>query len=207
MSRAQTILIILAVFLAAGVTGQVVKNSQVRQESFLADQVKTLEGKVQDLEDKLAVLSGEQQKTSLSLTELQNRQVVKQKSQDELLTAAVAKVTPAVVSIAISKDVPKLKVVYQNPFGNDPFFKDFNIRIPVYQQEGVVRQKVGAGTGFLITTDGYILTNKHVVNDDTADYTVLLTNGSQKVAKVVYKDPGNDVAIVKIDGSGYAAAG
>lgn len=126
-----------------------------------------------------------------------------QKSRDEQLTDAVAKVTPSVVSIVISKDVPQLEVVYTNPFGNDPFFKDINIRVPSYRQKGVKRQKVGAGTGFIVTANGYILTNKHVVLDEQASYTVLLSDGSQKNAKVVYRDSELDTALIKIEGSSY----
>ena len=131
------------------------------------------------------------------------REVVKQKSQEELLTAAVAKVAPAVVSIVVSKDVPKLEVVYVNPFGNDPFFEDFGVRVPMYRQRGTQKQKVGAGTGFLISSNGYVLTNRHVVEDQAATYTVLLSNGAQKLAQVSYVDQKLDVAIIKIDGSGY----
>jgi len=137
--------------------------------------------------------------------ELTRRESVKEKSQEELLTAAVAKASPSVVSIVISKDVPKLEIVYENPFGNDPFFKDFNFRVPVYRQSGTEYQKVGAGTGFLIRSTGYILTNRHVVEDTSADYTVLLASGAQKAAQVVYRDPNSDIAIVKIDGTGYSS--
>lgn len=119
------------------------------------------------------------------------------------LTAVVAKSAPAVVSIVVSKDVPQLEVVYQNPFGNDPFFQDFDIRVPVYRQRGTTKKKVGAGTGFLISRDGYIVTNRHVVSDESAEYMVLLSTGGQKKAKVVYVDPNLDVALLNIDGSEY----
>ncbi len=122
---------------------------------------------------------------------------------DELLTTAVAKVAPAVVSIVISKDVPLLEIDYVNPFGDDPFFHDFGIRIPVYRQKGVTEKKVGAGTGFIINPDGYIVTNRHVVADPQAKYTVLLSDGQQKQARVVYVDAQWDIAILKIDGDNY----
>lgn len=156
-----------------------------------------------ELQQKVAGYDTEQQKLVQATQEAANREAVRQKSQDELLQAAVAKVTPAVVSIVISKDVPKLEIVYENPFGNDPFFKDFNFRVPVYRQKGTQHEKVGAGTGFLITKDGYIITNKHVVADTAADYTVLLSDGSQKPAQVVYKDSVHDLAVIKIEGSGF----
>jgi serine protease Do len=137
--------------------------------------------------------------------EVEKRQAVRAASQDDLLTESVSKNAPAVVSIVISKDVPQLKVVYENPFGNDPFFKDFGFRIPRYQQKGTVRQKVGGGTGFLVTRDGYIITNRHVVNDSAASYTALLSTGEQKEITVIYKDPVFDLALVKIEGSNFPA--
>lgn len=123
------------------------------------------------------------------------------KSQDQLLTTAVAKTAPAVVSIVISKAVPDLEVSYVNPFGSDPLFKDIGVRIPVYHERGTTVQKIGAGTGFIISHDGYILTNQHVVSDPNADYTVLLANGAEKTATVAYRDTTNDVAIIKISGN------
>lgn len=65
---------------------------------------------------------------------------------------------------------------------------------------------MGAGTGFLISQDGYIVTNRHVVEDTQAEYTALLSNGQQKSASVVYRDPSLDLAIIKIVGSGFAVA-
>ncbi len=128
-----------------------------------------------------------------------------QTSREDQIPAAVAKISPAVVSIVVSKDVPKLEVVYVDPFGDDPFFKDFSsgIRIPRYRQKGTEKQKVGAGTGFIIKQNGLILTNKHVVGDATAEYTVLLADGSQKKAEVLYLDSEHDLALINIEGSGY----
>ncbi len=173
------------------------------KEQKIDDKIIAVEKQMASIDEAVAKITGENTRVALSLKEIQNRQEVRTKSQSELLTEAVGKVAPAVVSIAISKDVPQLEVVYQNPFGNDPFFKDFNIQVPVYRQKGVARQKVGGGSGFLITSNGYILTNKHVVADENASYSVLLANGTQKDARVVYKDPTNDMAIAKIEGVGF----
>lgn len=57
----------------------------------------------------------------------------------------------------------------------------------------------GAGTGFIITADGMIATNKHVVQDGTARYTVITHEGKQFTAEVLAADPFQDLAIVKID--------
>ncbi len=148
-----------------------------------------------------------------SYAELQNKpvevirqEIIKEKSQDETLTESVANISPAVVSIVITKDVPKLEIVYVNPFGDDPFFQDYNIKVPRYRQKGTEEKKVGAGTGFLINSNGYIITNKHVVDDETAKYTVLLSDGTQKEATIVYKDNEIDMAIVKIEGKDFKHA-
>jgi S1-C subfamily serine protease len=127
-------------------------------------------------------------------------------SAQQVVTNAVSKTTPSVVSVVISEQVPQYTVVYQNPFGNDPFFQGFDIKVPVYQPTGQTKtQQVGAASGFFITSDGYILTNRHVVSMASASYTVLLSTGKQKSARVVYRDATNDVAILKIDGTGYPA--
>ena len=136
-------------------------------------------------------------------TEIIRREVIKQESQEELLTKAVSRVAPAVVSIVVTKDVPLLEVVYENPFGDDPFFRDFGFRIPRYRQKGTTKKKVGAGTGFIIDAKGYIITNRHVINEDGACYTVLLTSGEQKLAKVLYIDNEIDIAILKIEGNNF----
>lgn len=141
--------------------------------------------------------------TAAHLAELARREQVAQKSQSQLLQDAVAKVTPAVVSIVESREVPLLQVTYQNPFGNDPFFRGFGLQVPVYQQVGTTTQQVSAGTGFLVRKNGYIVTNKHVVPDASATYTVLLADGSQKQGTVIWRSPSEDLAIMRIPGSGY----
>ena len=141
--------------------------------------------------------------TAADISELARRSQIVQKSQNQLLQDAVAKVTPAVVSIVESQVVPKLKVTYENPFGNDPSFQGFGIQVPVYQQIGTTTKQVSAGTGFIVRSTGYIVTNKHVVPDANATYTVLLASGKQKVGTVVWRSPSEDLAVVRIAGSGY----
>ncbi len=144
--------------------------------------------------------------TQATISELSRRetQLSSTPSSSDVLQHAVAAVTPAVVSIVESKEVPKLQVTYENPFGNDPNFQGFGIRVPVYQQVGTTTQQVSAGTGFFVTSNGYIVTNKHVVPDANATYTVLLADGVQKSGTVVWRSPNEDLAIVKIAGTGYA---
>ncbi|HOX40709.1 MAG TPA: trypsin-like peptidase domain-containing protein [bacterium] len=64
---------------------------------------------------------------------------------------------------------------------------------------GQIYQAQGAGTGFIITSDGLVLTNKHVVENQNATYTVVLRDGKTYDAKVQSVDPFNDIAVLKID--------
>ena len=182
-----------------------IKNDAKKEE----DLVTALMTRVALLEKSSTTTESSLQATQATLkdaTELVRRQTVHQKSQEDLLTGAVAAVAPAVVSIVITKEVPHMDVVFENPFGDDPFFKDFNIRMPRFVQNGSETKKVGAGTGFLISSNGFIVTNRHVVEDSAAHYTVLLSNGSQKEANVVYRDPMVDIAVISIPGSGFKYA-
>ncbi len=71
---------------------------------------------------------------------------------------------------------------------------------------GSQKLDTGGGTGFFISQDGYILTNKHVVLDDKVDYTVITSDGREFTASVLAKDPLYDIAIVKVEGSGFTPA-
>ena len=121
--------------------------------------------------------------------------------QDELVVIVVKKASPSVVSIVASKDVPIYERQYVNPFPDDPFFNNFfkDFETPQENQKGTQRQEVSAGTGFIISADGLILTNKHVVSDTAAEYTVFLNDGTKVPAKVLARDPFQDLAVVKIE--------
>jgi len=124
---------------------------------------------------------------------------------EQRIIDVVQKSSPAVVSIIITKDVPIIEQYYSNPFeGLPPEFREFfgpffQFQIPQYRQKGTEKREVGGGTGFIISSDGLILTNKHVVSDKNADYTVFLTNGDKYQAKILAQDPVDDIALIKID--------
>jgi S1-C subfamily serine protease len=171
-----------------------------------SEQIMILKSQIATLDGRISTVSGESRQTALSLSEVERRASVKQKSEEELVTAAVSKIAPSVVSIIATKDVPKVEVTYQDPFGNDPFFQGMDLKIPVLKQKGVQAQKVSAGSGFIVTADGYIVTNRHVVEDTAASFTVILPNNTTKPASVVYRDINQDLALLKVAGTGYSPA-
>ncbi|MCC7356647.1 MAG: trypsin-like peptidase domain-containing protein [Candidatus Doudnabacteria bacterium] len=117
--------------------------------------------------------------------------------EDSAIVDVVKKASPAVVSIVISQDLNKLPGYSLNsPFGFDPFFSD-PFQQPQSDEPNI--QQVGAGSGFFVTSDGLILTNKHVVSNEEASYSVVTNDGKSYPAKVVAIDPINDLAIVKIE--------
>ncbi len=119
--------------------------------------------------------------------------------------------TNAVVSVIETKDVPVLEQCLKtSPLGDildDPFFKQFfgdtfRFQIPDVCQKGTEKQEVGGGSGFVISSDGLIVTNKHVVADIDSEYTVLTNDGRQLEAEVLARDPFQDFAILKVKASG-----
>lgn len=129
-------------------------------------------------------------------------------SEESAVVSAVEKVSPAVVSIIVTKDLPKIEQYYNNPFGSD-FFRQFfgedlgdifgRQGVPQYRQNGTEKTEVGGGTGFIVSADGYIVTNKHVVFDKEAEYTVLMNDETKHPAKVLAQDALSDLAILKIE--------
>jgi len=120
-------------------------------------------------------------------------------SEEDRLVTAASKVQPSVVSIIISKELTQ-----NSNFPFDYYFPGFNIELPNQgSAPSTEKQQVGGGTGFIISEDGLILTNKHVVADSEAEYTVILNDGKTKyTGKVVDVDPFNDFGIIKIDAKG-----
>lgn len=118
-----------------------------------------------------------------------------QVEEESAVIDVVQRASPAVVSIIITKDLNQNRGSSFNlPFYLDPFFQNRN-------QDSPNIQEVGGGSGFLISQDGLIVTNKHVVDDPSATYTVLTNDGRKFDAKVLSRDPTNDIALVKIDAS------
>ncbi len=128
--------------------------------------------------------------------------------EESKVVSAVKRASPAVVSIVATKDIAIVE--QQNPFQefcNDPFFKQFlgNQCNTPSQSPRTQTQQVAAGSGFIINSNGLILTNKHVVNISGASYTVITNDGKKYPAQVLARDPVQDLAVVKINVSGLPA--
>jgi len=122
-------------------------------------------------------------------------------NEESAVVEVVKKSSPAVVSIIVTKDLNKIPGYSALPFDFGPFTLD-----PFSQNRtGEVQpniQQIGGGSGFIISSDGLIATNKHVVSDTSATYTVLTNEGEKYDATVLSRDPVNDLAIVKIEATG-----
>ncbi len=113
-------------------------------------------------------------------------------SRQNAITRAISKIAPAVVGINV---IAVKEFRYRDPFSqffDDPFFRHFF-------GDRTFRQEVkGLGSGFIISPDGYIITNDHVAGNAT-DITVTLMGGRQLKAKIVGSDPVSDICLLKVD--------
>ena len=107
----------------------------------------------------------------------------------------VARVAPAVVTIRSER---RGRAASQHPFMDDPAFREFfNQRVPREQQQ-TPRREEGLGSGVIVTADGYILTNHHVV-DGADEIRVEMNDRRVLTAKVVGSDAPSDLAVLKIE--------
>jgi len=105
-------------------------------------------------------------------------------TKEEAVIRVVEKVSPAVVNVVATRDLP----VIISPF-------DFEFGFPERGQE---RREVGWGSGFIVSADGLILTNRHVVEDERAEYTVVLNDGREFPAQIIARDMTRDLALLRI---------
>jgi serine protease DegQ len=102
------------------------------------------------------------------------------------LSAAAKKASPAVVSINTSK------AARRSPRSDDPWFRFF------FGDQGADQPQVGLGSGVIVSTDGYILTNNHVV-EGADEIDVTLNDSRHARGKVIGTDPDTDLAVLKIE--------
>jgi serine protease Do len=117
------------------------------------------------------------------------------RSRRNIITETVKKVSPAVVGI----NVIEIRE-YRDPFGSffdDPFFRQF-----FGDRRSRTREVKELGSGYIISPDGYIVTNDHVAGN-AARITVTLTDGKTYEAELIGSDPVSDIALVKIEGDNF----
>jgi len=155
-------------------------------------------------EEHLKLKTKESEK-SLNIKERENSKYSPQTDHEKKIIEIARSSQPAVVSIIVVKEIPLLERYYYSPFEEFPeeLKPFFEFKIPGYRKKGTKKQEIGGGTGFFVSSDGLILTNKHVVYDEEAEYIVLTNNKKKYKAKVLAKDPSCDVAILKIEGKNF----
>ncbi len=109
----------------------------------------------------------------------------------EAIREIYKQVNPAVIRIETEQTVE-----VNHPFFNDPMFRRF-FQVPEGQEK---QKRAGLGSGFIISSDGFAVTNFHVVQK-VDKITVRLTNGKEYTAKAVGSDANSDIALIKIEGA------
>ena len=125
------------------------------------------------------------------------------RSRRNAITRAVELAAPAIVGINVTE---VRRVAYRDPysswFENDPFFREFQRMIPRRAPQVYEQEIHGLGSGFLISSDGYIVTNDHVAGT-ASKIIVTTTDGKERVAKIIGTDRATDVTLLKIEGEGF----
>jgi serine protease Do len=113
----------------------------------------------------------------------------------------VKKVTPSVVKVYVTAKVKNVSQQMPDMFGDHPWLRRFfddNSEMEQFGRRMPQPRQHGLGSGVIVTKDGYLLTNNHVV-DNADEVKVALNDGREFTAKVVGKDPKSDIAVLKID--------
>ena len=109
------------------------------------------------------------------------------------IVGIVEAVSPSVVSVVATKDVPVFEQFFTQPFGD--LFPNF--KVPELRQNGIEEQEISAGSGF-VAASNIVVTNRHVVSDTTARYTVITNEGKKFDAEVIARDPIEDLAYLRV---------
>lgn len=127
-----------------------------------------------------------------------SRERVRVVKEENMVVEVVEEVSPSVVTIGIKKTQ---QVISPESQFFDPFdFFGFGGRPSPQVEEREIEQDIGSG--FIVSQDGLIVTNKHVVADNEADYSVITSENQEFQVENIYRDPVNDLAILKVgDGS------
>ncbi len=109
-------------------------------------------------------------------------------NEESVVVDVADRVSPSVVTVSIQ--TPQRRVLQFNPFGGG-----FSSRIEGGQPQDI-------GSGFIVSEDGLVITNKHVVSDTSSKYKVITNDGKEYEVQKISRDPSNDLAVLKIDAKG-----
>lgn len=145
----------------------------------------------------IAISSGTTMGQSAPLHEVRETAVTSE------VISVVESASPSVVSIVVTKELLQYKANPRDYMLRDPFFEEFfgdfyGIPEEPRGQPERLRQEIAGGTGFIVTADGKVVTNKHVVRDPDAQYTVVMGDGTEYDASVISRDPSNDLAVLQM---------
>lgn len=135
----------------------------------------------------LDVLVGREDERGFRIGEIEQRVL----SEESVVIEVAEKVSPSVVTVAIQ--TPQRRILEFSPFGG------FQSRIEGGQPQDI-------GTGFIVSEDGLIITNKHVVSNNEAKYKVITKDGTEYEVEKISRDPSNDLAVLKINPSAGTSA-
>ncbi len=118
-------------------------------------------------------------------------------SEESVVIEVAERVSPAVVTVSVSEERRLSDSFFLDPFGM--------FRIPESNETETVERDIGSG--FIVSSEGLIVTNKHVVSSaGSAKYKVILKDGTEHAVQQIWRDPLNDLAILKVNASDLPVA-
>jgi len=144
--------------------------------------------------------SKDQDKPTSRTTTVDERPIARDGKWGNSFAPVVKKVTPGVVKVVTTSKVKQMSAPDMPGF-DSPFFRRFfgdEFGLPNRQYRSYTPPQKGQGSGVIVSKDGYILTNNHVV-DNADEVKIFLQDGREFTAKVIGKDPKSDLAVVKVD--------
>jgi S1-C subfamily serine protease len=131
--------------------------------------------------------------------EVMESRIIELIEEESATIAVVERVTPAVVSIVVKQERGSLSSADGYRYFS-PFFQTEELSA----EESAELVEVSGGTGFFVTEDGFVLTNRHVVDEEHASFFVVTAQDVELEAELIDIDPYQDIAVLKVEGDGFA---